>query len=231
MPTERRGRSLVEHVYTVLRERIIMGEFGDGEQLHLAALAGQFDVSLGVVREAVTRLGSEELVVATPQQGFRIRPLSVPDLLDLTWVRCELETLALAQSIEHGTLEWEAELVAAHHMLGATPTLREEGTFNPDWMRAHARFHGALVAACQSPILIRLRQELFDASEIYRYWVDVKLVAAKRDVPDEHKKLVEATLARDADTATALLRGHIQRTADVLLEAHRASPEYREPAS
>jgi GntR family carbon starvation induced transcriptional regulator len=40
--------------------------------------------------------------------------------------------------------------------------------------------------------------------------------AIPRDVHSEHLALMEATLARDADTACAVAAAHIQRTTDVL---------------
>ncbi|MGE3448784.1 MAG: GntR family transcriptional regulator [Microbacteriaceae bacterium] len=222
MVAEREGRSLIEQVYLSLRERIVLGEFDPGERLHLASLASQFEVSLGVVREAVTRLASEELVVSNPQHGFRVRPLSIPDLLDLTWNRCEVETLALRRSIENGTLEWESEVVAAHHVLSATPSAGGDRKTSPDWMRAHSRFHSALTSACGSPILMRIRQELFDGSEIYRSWSDPRQGTRRRNVPNEHKGIVDAALARDADTATRRLRAHIEETTKLLIASQQA---------
>ena len=48
-----------------------------------------------MVREAVTRLASEDLVVAAPQRGFSVRPISIAHFRDLTWVRIQIETMAL----------------------------------------------------------------------------------------------------------------------------------------
>ncbi len=89
----------------------------------------------------MTRLASEELIEATPQRGFRVRPLSVEHLRDLTWVRVQLESLALRESIAKGDVSWEADLVAAHHRLAVTPTYFEDGTGNLEWLTAHSGFH------------------------------------------------------------------------------------------
>ena len=56
-----------------------VGALNNGIEL----LADEHGVSLSVVREAVTRLASEDLVDATPQRGFRVRSLSLDDLRDL----------------------------------------------------------------------------------------------------------------------------------------------------
>jgi hypothetical protein len=85
-------------------------------------------------------------------------------------MRIELETLALRQSIAKGDVTWEANLVAAHHRLNVTPTHFEDGRGNLDWLTAHGGFHAALAAAAGSPILERLRRQLYDAAELYRMW-------------------------------------------------------------
>jgi len=230
MARQRRGRSLVEDVHGALRTDILFGRRLPGARLQLNDLAEQHGVSLSVVREAVTRLASEDLVEATPQRGFRVRPLSVDHLQDLTWVRVELETLALRQSIAKGDVSWEADLVAAHHRLAVTPMYFADGTGNTDWMAAHGAFHAALAAAAGSPILERLRRQLYDASELYRYWsAHLPRHHTHRDVADEHKAIVDAALARDADRAVELLTQHLETTTRGLeliapdVEAHDSS--------
>jgi DNA-binding GntR family transcriptional regulator len=221
----RQGRTLVEDVYRGVRSKILFGQLEPGQRLHLADLASEYGVSLGVVREGVTRLASEELVEATPQQGFRVRRLSVDDLLDITWVRVQLETMALRASIANGDLAWEASLVGAHYSLAATPVHHPDGTLNTNWMTAHSAYHAALAAACGSPLLIRLRQQLFDASEIYRYWNDRVRPNAARDVPREHKAILDAALARDADRAVKIVTSHLEETARHLIACGPAQLE------
>ncbi len=214
MARERRGRSLVEDVYDGLRAEILSGQRLPSSRLPLNDIAEEHGVSLSVVREAVTRLASEDLVEATPQRGFRVRSISVEDLHDLTWVRVQLESLALRQSIAKGDVTWEANLVAAHHRLAVTSMYFEDGSGNRDWMAAHGAFHAALVAAAGSPILERLRRQLYDASELYRYWAGLlPHHPARPHVADEHRAIFDAALARDADLAVDLLTQHLETTA------------------
>ena len=111
----------MEDVYEALRSDILFGRRLPSSRLQLNELAEEHGVSLSVVREAVTRLATEDLVEATPQRGFRVRSISLEHLRDLTWVRTQVETLALRQSIAKGDVTWEANLVAAHHRLAVTP--------------------------------------------------------------------------------------------------------------
>jgi len=211
----------VEVLYGDLRSEILSGRRTPGERILLKDVADAHGVSLTVVREAVTRLAAEGSVEASPQQGFRVRSLSVADLLDLTWMRVQLETLALRESIAHGDLVWESQLVAAHHTLASTPIYTESGEANPEWRAAHDAFHGALASACGSELLRQTRQRLFDASELYRNWSARSIAGAtsQRPVGDEHREILEATLQRDSERAVGLLTAHLQRTTQILLDA------------
>ena len=214
MARERRGRSLAEDVYDALRAEILFGRRLPASRVQLNEIAEDHGVSLSVVREAVTRLASEELVEATPQRGFRVRPLSVEHLRDLTWVRVQLESLALRESIAKGDVSWEANLVAAHHRLAVTPTYFEDGTGNLEWLTAHGGFHAALAAAAGSPILERLRRQLYDAAELYRMWSsNLPQHPTREHVDDEHRAIFDAALARDADRAVNLMTRHLETTA------------------
>jgi DNA-binding GntR family transcriptional regulator len=217
MARERRGRSLAEDVYDALKADILFGRRLPASRVQLNEIAEAHGVSLSVVREAVTRLASEDLLEATPQRGFRVRALSIEHLEDLTWMRIELETLALRRSITNGDVAWEADLVAAHHRLAMTPMYFEDGTGNLEWLTAHGNFHAALAAAAGSPILERLRRQLYDAAELYRMWSsNLPHHVSRTHVDDEHKAIVDAALARNADLAVELLTQHLETTAQHL---------------
>ena len=214
MARERRGRSLVEDVYDVLRADILFGRRLPSSRLPLNEIAETHGVSLSVVREAVTRLASEDLVEATPQRGFHVRSISLADLHDLTWVRIQIEGLALRQAIAKGDVTWEANLVAAHHRLAATPMFLDDGTPNTEWLAAHAGFHAALAAGAGSPILERVRRQLYDAAELYRMWSSsLPHHPTRAHVGQEHKSICDAALTRDADLAIDLLTQHLETTA------------------
>jgi DNA-binding GntR family transcriptional regulator len=206
--------------YEALRADLLSCRILPGSRLKIQELCATFAVSLGAIREALSRLTSEGLVVAEPQRGFRAAPISAADLQDLTLARIELETLCLRHAIRLGDVDWEARLVAATHRLARTPE-RDPGDparTNEDWAEAHAAFHHALVEGCDSPWLLRLRGQLYDQSERYRR-ISVPLTRSTRNIEEEHQRIVQATLDRDVEAATALLAAHLQATATILLSA------------
>jgi len=210
-------------MYHILRRDIVQGDLLPGERLRLTERAKAEGVSLSVIREVASRLASEGLLNAAPQRGFWVPELSVDDLEDLTWTRVHIEGLAVREAVANGDLEWEAQLVAAHHALSGTEILDSEGSYNRDWLAVHSKFHAALAAGCPHPRLRRLRQQLFDASELYRYWSGPGKATSKQIIK-EHKAIADAALAREADTAVALLTQHLEATASRMADlARRAS--------
>jgi DNA-binding GntR family transcriptional regulator len=204
-------------VYETLRADLLAGRVEPGSKLRLAALGSRFDVSLSVVREALTRLSEQGLVVANPNRGFSVVSLSGEDLIDLTRTRVDIETLAVRRSVEEGSLEWETALVAAHHHLAGTPITAPDGGVNEAWIASHRQFHRALLAGCGSVRLEAIATALRDSAELYRIWSRSIAHDEDRDVACEHRRLTELAIARDVEGTVEALAAHIQRTTDALL--------------
>jgi DNA-binding GntR family transcriptional regulator len=206
-----------ERVYLAVRWEILAGERRPGEPLKTAELCKRFDSSVGVVRESLLRLAEDGLVQVRPMQGFRVPELSADDLQDLTEARLDIETLALRYSVTQGDAAWESQLVGVHHLLTVTP--RRDGSgkrYTPDWGKAHGAFHVALIAGCRNRRILGIANRLRDTAELYRRWsVDVDETTT-RDAAAEHKALLDAALARDADLAVDLLATQIRTTHEVL---------------
>jgi DNA-binding GntR family transcriptional regulator len=184
-------------------------------------LAAEYGVSLGVVREALTSLAEQGLVVSQPHHGFQVTPISRADLLDLTSVRLDIETLALRRSVLTGDVEWRTALVAAHYRLEHTQQTEpgvEPIVMSEDWVRAHKVFHDQLLSACGSRRLLEMAESLREAADLYRRWSVPIGRDRPRDVVSEHRELFHAAQGGDADLAVQHLVEHISRTTDVLLE-------------
>src|SRR5471030_2539786 len=81
-----RPQSLTEMVLTQIRELIVSGRLGLGEQLSEGALAEQLGVSRTPVREAFLRLETERLVVVRSRRGTFVFQYDASELRDI----CEL---------------------------------------------------------------------------------------------------------------------------------------------
>ena len=211
--------SLTQDAYERLRADLLACRLRPGARLKISELCQTLSVSLSAVREALARLTSEELVVAEPQRGFRVAPISTEELRDLTEVRAHIEGLCLERAIAIGDVGWESQLVGVFHRLSRTPEREPEDPqrMNEAWSSVHAAFHKALVSACDSPWLLRIRETLYAQSERYRR-LSVPLAQIERDLNREHQHIMEAALARNVEHARALMTQHLELTTRVLLE-------------
>lgn len=214
---EDQPRTLIESAYRQLRRDIVDGALKPGDKLRVEHLKAAYNVSSGTLREALALLVSDSLVVAQGQRGFRVTPMSLADLEDLTRMRVLLENEAVRESIRAGRDDWEAQLVSAFHRLTlAEQRLRADpGRSFDDWESCNRQFHEALVGACRSRWLLRMRGMLYQLSERYRRVSAVK-GPPPVEVHDEHNAIYEAALARNADMTCALLTAHVHRALKVI---------------
>jgi DNA-binding GntR family transcriptional regulator len=220
-----RARALADGLtYDRIRKDLMSGVFGPGQRLPIGAFCEKYGVGLSVVREALTRLAEQGLLLAERNRGFATIPLSVDDLEDLMLARVQIEEACLRRSMVRGDTKWEASVVAAHHALTKAPVV--DPALDPagfaEWTEAHTAFHAALCSASASPRLLDLRQSLFDTAEVYRSWLRSAGTGSPRDGAGEHKEIMDAVLARDSAKACALMTVHITRTSDRLIATARS---------
>lgn len=221
----RARRSQPALAYEALRARILAGVYAPDEKLKVRDLAAEFSFSPGSVREALSRLVPEQLVVSREQRGFVVAPLSIDDLEELTDLRCAIEAIALRRSLERGDVNWEAGVLAAAHRLRGTtkrpPTVNAES--DSEWQINHALFHAALVGACGSRRLLMLHRQLFEQSERYRSLSAP--IKPDRDVDQEHHELVDYALARDADGLVKVIEQHFRCTTNLIIQSLEEMPQ------
>lgn len=219
--SEPKGENLTARAFKQLRADILACRLPPGEKLVISDLVAAMGVSLGAVREALSRLTSEGLVVSETNKGYRVAPITKADLEDLTRVRILIEVQCLENAIDHGDLKWESGIVATLFELSRTSLTdpAQPDRMKEDWAAVHARFHEALVAGCTSPWLLRIRDTLYSQSERYRS-VSVPLDRMNRDIHAEHQAIADAALARDKAKASAAMRRHLELTTRILVESN-----------
>ena len=118
-------RTLAERAFRLVRDDILNGRLAPDARLRINLLQQRYGLGLSPLREALLRLSSEGLVVAQGQRGFAVAPVSLAELQDQTVARKCLDIAALTQSMAQGDADWEAQVMAANHLL-APWHIREE---------------------------------------------------------------------------------------------------------
>lgn len=213
--------------YETLRRAILDGEIAPDSPLAVSGLKKRFGFGWTPLREALSRLEAERLAHFEPNRGYRTAPVSVAALKDLQIARKTVEMTLFLRSIERGGDEWEAGLVAAHHLLAQAPkpapgAISSAGRL---WEKRHNAFHGALLSAADAPWLEHLAHQTSDQLHrhhryiLYGPEIDERL---KGDKGDEiraviertlgiahHTDLMDAAIARDREAAGRLFEEHI----------------------
>lgn len=217
-PAQAGYRTLIERTYGQLREDILNGALAPGEKLLVEHLKLRYAVGAGTVREALSRLVSEAMVVAEGQRGFTVTPISLEDLSDVTNVRVTVEIDALRSSIRSGDEFWRNRLRIAYDQLSALEQPLEDENVRR-WEQANAEFHEALLSACGSPWTLRVVRQLTQHAERYRRYA-IGLHTG-RDVHAEHAQIFEAAIGGQDARAALALEAHIRATPELLMRTIR----------
>lgn len=222
-----KASTLIGQAHAALKTDIILGRHLPGEKLRVEHLKRQYGVSSGTLREALTMLIADRLVVAEGQRGFRVKPVSAEDLIDLNRIRILLEKDAIAQSISHGDEEWEGNVVSSFHILSratkALSTSPGDKVLFDEWERRHRSFHIALFSAAPSEWTQYFLTIAYQQFERYRHMFHVLTQGMarehrEREVDKEHTEILDAVLSKDATAAANLLESHLVRTLDEWVE-------------
>lgn len=198
-----------------IRTDIMNGNLVADAKLNTRNLAARFGVGLSPIREALSRLSSDGWVVQSDRRGFSVASVTVEELWDLHRARCMLNEAALRESIQHGDVEWEENVLLRGIRLSrlSHPKDMTDAAEIDTWNDLHRAFHTSLIAACRSQRLVQYCEQLFDEIERYRR-LGLTFGTERGNVTDEHNEIANAAVARDTDLAVKLLNSHFTRTVE-----------------
>ncbi len=204
---------LAQAAWRMLRDDIIAGRLAPNARLRLSKLRERYGVGASPLREALSRLTADGFVVSTERRGFAVAPISLTEFRELTDLRKLLEKECLRLAMLHGDDKWEADVVGAFHQLSKVQKRLNDGdmTAADEWEKLNHEFHGALVAACPSGWMRRLRELAYLCADRFRR-ICLATPAPSRDVQREHQQLRDAVLERDVERAHKLIDEHLERT-------------------
>ena len=211
------SKTLGEAAYRALRRHIVSGKLSAGQKLQFRKLVQQYGFGIAPLREALSKLASERLVLFQGQRGYAVAPLSRLDLHEICNLWSELSASSLRLSIEMGDVEWEARVMTSAHKLSSAPlpTSSEDEEGVERWELLHAEFHMSLVAGCNSPWREHFCAVLCDQFERYRRLLLLKMSISPSTADEmdrEHRLIAEAAIRRDSNQAVKLLVMHFKHS-------------------
>ena len=214
-----RRQTLTGMTLDSLRERILRGDFPDGEPLRQDAIADELGVSRIPVREALRQLEAEGLVTFNPHRGAVVTTLSLQEITELFEVRADIESDLLRRSVPMMTPE---DIRRATEILDAYEAALRAGEVSA-WGELNWQFHATLYAPSNRQFTLGIVAKLHQHSDRYLR-MQLKLTHGETRARREHRAILVACRKRDASKAAPLMRDHILgagRSLLSFLEAHR----------
>ncbi len=197
-------QTIASMTITALRERILRGDYPDGEPLRQDAIADELGVSRIPVREALRQLEAEGLVTFSPHRGAVVSTLSLEEIDELFELRADIECDLLRRAIPKMTAEQldraTEVLDEFQDALGASEASR--------WGPLNWHFHAALYAPANRNFTMGVLQKLHQHSDRY-FRMQVLLAHGGIRANEEHRAIVAAIAKRDVKGATQLMQSHI----------------------
>jgi DNA-binding GntR family transcriptional regulator len=210
LPKVFRAPNLTELAYLSVKQHLLNGELVEGSRLTEEALSSQLGISKSPVREALTRLESEGLVVIESRRGAYVRKFSIRETRDLYNVRELLEVHAvgiaklspallreLAESIERTRFHLDNGDMVAH-------------------VEEDIRFHSTIATATENEELCRILENVQHKSLLSRAKT---YHLSATTAPASHQKIYRALKAGDRAAAQQAMSEHIAFVRDALLES------------
>lgn len=209
--TENFPRTAQQLAFEVIRRAILRGNLTPGTRLAQSEIAAQLSLSTTPVREALRRLASEGLVRIDAHRGAIVRGVDIEELREIYEIRMLLEPLAMRKATMRITDEHLDRAEALWQRMN-------DATDLGDWAEDNRAFHAIFANAAASPTLIRILQGLRDSAANYVRWLAVADPELPVRANQEHRQLLDACRARDADGAARIEEAHLLATFQAMLD-------------
>lgn len=204
-----------ESCYSALRGAILNLELAPGAPLDEGLIASQLGVSKTPLREAISRLTGEGLVVAQPGSVKNVADLPMQAIRDIYQLRIILESAAVELATDRLT-------GADHQQLAHLIEIAEQAILREDlvaYIDANEEFHALPVRKVGNRYLWAIATDVFD--RVHRVWAALYRIeqrdnrgdlsgALSRRGLESHRAVLEALVARDAERASALVQRGLQ---------------------
>ena len=211
-----RATSVSEMVHQYLKDSILSGALMAGDAIRQDDIATRLDVSRAPVREALNQLEREGLVVLRPRRGYIVASLDPEEIEDIFGIRMVLEEHAGRVATERRTL---ADVVAAKKLVRAMDVIGAESSAEiAEWARLNREFHDTIYRASGVNRLRTIAANLRDTVEQY-VRLDLATANWKGVAQKEHKRILTAFEAGDAEAVARLSREHCQNTCERLISS------------
>jgi DNA-binding GntR family transcriptional regulator len=218
-------RTLPTAVADRLREMIIQGELAPGTRLNERALCDRLQVSRTPLREAFRLLAADGLVQLQPNRGAQVTALSEQDVIDSFELMGALEALSGQLACERISDREITEIRALTYEMRACHARQDL----PAYYHVNRQIHDRINAASHNELLVQVYRSINLRLQNLRFRSNLNHDKWDKAM-QEHGDMVDALAARDGARLAEIMRGHLQRKAEAVLETLKANPATVDPS-
>jgi DNA-binding GntR family transcriptional regulator len=213
-----RSELLIDDVYGRLRDLIFSHVLRAGQKLVDRDLAEQLGVSRTPVREALGRLAMTGLVESRTRRGYYVSTFSAAQVADLYEFRKMLEVHAVTLAVQNAL---PSHLHEFDCILADLENLSSDPSDHAKAVRLDLEIHELIARASGNASLYQAIQNVLDKVMCF-IWVETSNREALAAAHREHRALLHTIKQKDAKGAAALIRTHIDRAQESLVEVLQA---------
>lgn len=211
VPSGHQGRrTLRRHAYDTLREMILSGKLHPGERLSEVRLSAKLGVSRTPLREALMQLDTEGLVIGRPNSGYVVAHFDLERICELLVAREGLDGYAAELAAETASDE---ALLPLKAVMQEIEELSRAKTRAPEHIARELelglKIHEVIVAATGNRVLEEMTRRVYEQLQL-ALWLEVLWIDLSGEAVEEHRAIVDAVLARDANRAREAARRHVR---------------------
>lgn len=224
-PIQAGTRTLWERIYRELLSAIIAGRIRPGDKLNMEIIAGQMEVSLMPVRQAIQRLESIGFVRTQKKKGTVVNKLSLDNFSEIFEVRLSLESFATHKACQNISQQNLDEMERLHELYAGA----RQNSDVEEFIKLNRAFHFSLYSYSHNPTLLKMINELWDKVSPYLHLLLRDVKGYRRDMSFScHQEILDGLRRRDPDKVVKWVRADLTQGAEKLVKAwqHKNTSRY-----
>ncbi len=209
-----RSNTLSEDVYQIIRSNIINGIWEMGKRLTEKELSEQIHVSRTPIRWALSRLYDEGLLYYNKNIGYRVRIVTVDDIIEIYKIRLALEVLSFREASMKMS---DADFQVLEGILAESKKAVENND-PAGLVGSSSQFNLIIYDFAQMPRLKMIQQNLQEYLARFR---KISFGGEENDRREiavyEHEQIIRAMKSKDFGTLEVLIEDHLNRSKEYIL--------------
>jgi len=205
--------NLVEQVYKIIKDKIVWHEIKMRERIIDKKFAEELGVSRSMVRQVLTILVKEELLMMIPRNGFYVREITEKEIEEIYDIRKVLETHAVKCAIPRNSNRDIAKIEKVFNK--AKESLEKYNT--KSLVEIDIKLHELIIKNCNNSHIEKIIDKFENLVNFYRF-ADQHEISRARELYFEHYEIFKSIKSRNIELATELMSNHIENSKKNILK-------------